>query len=798
MAELPNLSAFGTRKIGDLTMQTPFSKYVGLPLGELSQATSELSNKYKTNVEQSNKIETALANEVVHAKDETAKKQAIQNYQNHINSLKHEGNWEFGFQPIQQGMKEYTTDQYLGAAKSNYTNMQKWLEEQRKRVGAKDNGITQEMLDRSKMYNEATYKGIQKNAAGEFTGSWVNKTPTEFVDVNKMLEERIKDWKPDTKIGEYVKDPKTGNLRRIDGQIMPNGYYEMKTEEAVRFPEVKESLMQELRSDPKVQAMLNEDLFFDKWKKFGDNGQAGLEDVKKLYENLGVDFNKTDGKTNVLKQNLQKMSPQELDEEYNNLYKRVKEVNYVNPYAEKASYTKEGVHYLEDKYSLEAYKSNLAMQRATKLREMDNRVDQQTRNTQIFKNPFKSKANLKDELSSSFDPTLNKQESSMVGLSTLNPIMSVFGSMYATGKGVYNKVTKPTKTLQEAVKNPDFNQKHPLIKFLVNKHPQHQDETSDAYTDRIQKLQDNWGSDTFRALYREDINDAMSIQKKHSILGTATIGHDGKLIPGQLGAAVNQLFKWTDEDGSIHTGNMEDAANAMGYSGSNAVQNFIARSKSLGDLKAGTSLGNGNYFSTQTEDGKIRSFIVSGDSNSIENEKHNDGANTLQHLVDDPYQMQTPVVEIVTSSKDGQFTTSQYQAKVDESGTDYEKGIRKIDIYENGRKIGTETHQFIPTEDGKGRQDVLVGVTGFDKQGNEISDNRAVENGGIIKTLSKMTDATNPHKEWQNFNKFDQTGHFSNGFPKTKQYESNSDYQRTYNAGDADDNSSDNQSSDND
>ena len=317
--EVPYSVPFRTRKAGDLTYTSPFPKYIPLPLGELSEATKTLAEKYKTAKTQADITETALKNEKTIDKDNPYKQAAIDKYTGALKSFQEQGNWEYGYKPVTDATKAYLTDQGLNLSKKNYIEQQAYEEKVKARIGqpVEKGGLTQEQALSAIQMSRDTYKGVQyidpktrqvvdpNVAGGLHIGEYKGYNPADYADLNKLMETYGQGYMSDlakAKNWEITTDANGKMIITKPSAIIGENGYKYETDssrEQVTYEEIQKGLTEIAKTDEgsrnwlesrfKLENYGSHPEYFDKEGNLNEEGTSAMENFKTGEYNQAID-----------------------------------------------------------------------------------------------------------------------------------------------------------------------------------------------------------------------------------------------------------------------------------------------------------------------------------------------------------------------------------------------------------------------------------------------------------------------------------------------------------------------------
>ena len=239
---------------------------------------------------------------------------------------------------VSRTMKKDLLTGEMGRINNAYQAYQAHKEALDKRVNAteKDQRIERSIANQALQYSLANYL----NAGGSSTegNSYSGYAPVPYVDLAAQTDKFLKEWKPDTFIGDIVKRDDGKYYKKVFETDDSGQMYWANKYEVANAGDIQRAAMDHLMSDPMAMQYVNEGVMFDMAGITDDylasqDGQSLVAETRQDLIDAGYPANSTASQTGVTQ-----MSDTDVIEEALrlNLLQGV-----VTPYAEKYGYTKE-------------------------------------------------------------------------------------------------------------------------------------------------------------------------------------------------------------------------------------------------------------------------------------------------------------------------------------------------------------------------------------------------------------------------------------------------------------------------
>lgn len=287
---------------GDLSYARYANPYVGTPVEEVDQLGQVLDARYQANRAASDKFIGQLGQVDVRDPNRSIIMEAGNKARQGIRTIAERGDYENAASEITGIVTEFANNPLVVGAMKDKQQFDAWNKAQQERIGAKENGITQDQFNKS--YALATKRNNTAVEYDQKTGAYKNLfsgyKPVETQNIGDDMMKVVENWKASKQPIKFV--DASGN--EVEIRNTPQGYFNMKTQEYVDDKEVFTALQSMVYSNPQYQAYIDEQIMFDMFNQgIGlENGKAVTQDdfkrlgytpekIQKFAEDHGWDYN---------------------------------------------------------------------------------------------------------------------------------------------------------------------------------------------------------------------------------------------------------------------------------------------------------------------------------------------------------------------------------------------------------------------------------------------------------------------------------------------------------------------------
>lgn len=259
----------------DFSYAKQVQQYHGAPIEEMRTLGDKLELRYQTNLDTQDKLEQYIDSLDVRDLNRPHVMKAYENAKNRLAKIREGGNWEDAEHDVRLATKEFSSDKNVRGAlkdKAAYDAWGKELEEQ-----YKAGKVDPETYKLTKQYSmELNSKALEYDPkTGEYKNIFNGYTPQNFQDIQKAVMEMGKEWKASSEpVPLQYKDAK-GNIvtKQVKYDNLQGYFVVPDTHERITEEELQAGLSLAVMANPMYKGFLQEQLMFDKYKKFG----AGTE-----------------------------------------------------------------------------------------------------------------------------------------------------------------------------------------------------------------------------------------------------------------------------------------------------------------------------------------------------------------------------------------------------------------------------------------------------------------------------------------------------------------------------------------
>jgi len=243
---------------GQLSFGRENPKFVGVPVEDMRKAAETFQERYHTNVQGYDKLNTIANNIKVRQWNEPIKKKAIDKIQSSINELTTDDAFIYAEDSLRQTANDFQNNKDLQIALLDKHLEDVWDED------AKTRKVSNERINAHKLHHMRSGKQIEYDEkTGQYKNVFNHELAADEVDLTKFYMDLAKEGKVSKNVFSESKYDKDGKLIKGSGGLMTtpvfNGeYYGIIKREDTDDQAKLESLMTMAANDPKVAAYLKE------------------------------------------------------------------------------------------------------------------------------------------------------------------------------------------------------------------------------------------------------------------------------------------------------------------------------------------------------------------------------------------------------------------------------------------------------------------------------------------------------------------------------------------------------------
>ena len=181
---------------GDLTYGNIVPTYVGAPTSELDDLGKKLEGDYNTALDYRDKLETVAANTSVRDPNYKIIKGAIDKINSDLKQHSEKGDWEYAMNSVRNSARDFVTNPLVKGAIQDKQKYDAWLNDLQSNNKILDSD-KQYAITKSKLENSSSLEYDPQT--GQYKNMFSGSSAPDFVDVNKKIQEVIKDLNPSTR-----------------------------------------------------------------------------------------------------------------------------------------------------------------------------------------------------------------------------------------------------------------------------------------------------------------------------------------------------------------------------------------------------------------------------------------------------------------------------------------------------------------------------------------------------------------------------------------------------------------------